>query len=168
MWSKESSHIAFFPLLENCNVNYLFFGYTTVPSSFIRPCNIKTQTICHSFTNLFSPWPSKPKNTTTHKSKAKKKQNPEMLSQNLRKIEVKNRAFRGQVFELANLATTIDRSQKTRKWRQVPVFSLRFPNNILTMMLNKKIWWVQWIWSPDLCVWYYVVGYCKLFQSFSL
>ena len=66
-----------------------------IPSNFIRPCNIKTQ--------------------TTHKSKAKKKQNPEMSSQNLRKIEVKNRAFRGQVFELANLATTIDRSKKTRK-----------------------------------------------------
>ena len=103
-----------------------------IPSNFIHPCNIKTQTICHSFTNLISPWPSKPKNTSTHKSKAKKKQNPEMSSQNLRKIEVKNRAFRGQVFELANLATTIDRSKKTRKWRQVPVFSLRFPNNILT------------------------------------
>jgi hypothetical protein len=38
-----------------------------------------------------------------------------MLSQNLTKIEVKNRAFRGQVFELANLATTMDRSKKTRK-----------------------------------------------------
>jgi hypothetical protein len=91
-----------------------------------------------------------------------------MLSQNLRKIEVKNRAFRGQVFELANLATTIDRSQKTRKWRQVPVFSLRFPNISLPWCLTKKFDGFNEYGAPDLCVWYYVVGYCKLFQSFSL